>query len=96
MRHGYQSEEVICQEACQGQVQQRRHRRQGARVIQTIVETIGRDRGASMDELVEILSKKFPDGDPTGMRRTCGIQVGKHLKKKERDDKRGLVYYGNK
>ena len=65
-------------------------------VIATIVETISRSQGASMNELVAILSKKFPDRKPDSMRKTCGIQANANAKKKDRDEKRGLVYYGTK
>lgn len=66
----------------------------GPGVIATIVETIKRDRGASQDEIVAVLVKKFPDRTEDAMRGTVKIQANKNAKKKEKDDKRGLVYYG--
>ena len=65
----------------------------GPGVIATIVETISRDRGASADEIVEILTGKFKDRDPDGMRKTVRIQAAKNATSKDRDEKRGLVYF---
>jgi len=62
-------------------------------VIATIVETISRERGASKAEILEILTKAFPDRDPDGMLRTIGIQAAKHSSSKERDERRGLIYH---
>jgi hypothetical protein len=62
-------------------------------VIATIVDAISRDRGASKVEILEILVKSFPDRDPDGMARTMGIQTSKNCSSKERDEKRGLIYY---
>ncbi len=66
----------------------------GVGVIATIVDTIGRSKGASQDEIVEVLVKKFPDRGEDQMRATVKIQANKNAKKKEKDEKRGLVYYG--
>lgn len=66
----------------------------GVGVIAAIVEGISRKQGASQDELVTILTKKFPDRDAEGMRGTVKIQANRNAKKKEKDEKRGLVYYG--
>lgn len=66
----------------------------GVGVIATIVDTIKRDRGASQDEIVAVLTKKFPDRGEDQMRATVKIQANKNAKKKEKDEKRGLVYYG--
>ena len=65
-------------------------------VIATIVETIGRPTGASINELVAVLSKQFPDREPDGMRATCRIQANANARRKDRTEKRGLVYYGGK
>lgn len=66
----------------------------GVGVIATIIETMKRDRGASVDEMVAVLSKKFPDRAADSMIKTARIQAAKNAKKKDKDDKRGLVYYG--
>jgi hypothetical protein len=62
-------------------------------VIATIVDTISREKGASIDELVGVLTKKFPDRDEAGMRATCRIQANRNATSKDKDEKRGLVYY---
>jgi hypothetical protein len=62
-------------------------------VIATIVETISRERGASSTEILENLVKKFPDRDADGMKATIRIQAAKNATSKERDEKRGLVYF---
>jgi hypothetical protein len=43
-----------------------------------------------------VLVKKFPDRDPDGMRKTVGIQANKNASSKERDEKRGLIYYNRR
>lgn len=65
-------------------------------VIATIIETIGRASGASLDEIVAALKKAFPDRTVKGMTSTAKIQASKHAKRKEKSESRGLVYYGNK
>jgi len=65
-------------------------------VIATIVKTISRDRGASKNEILDILTKCFPDRVPEQMRATIGIQANRYAKKKGEDEKRsGVIYYGN-
>lgn len=66
----------------------------GGGVIATIIDTIKRDRGASADEIVAVLTKKFPDRKAKSMMNTVKIQAAKNAKKKTKDDKRGLVYHG--
>jgi hypothetical protein len=67
-------------------------------VIAEIVACASKDRGASKVEVVEHLSKKFPDRDPKAMGTTVSIQLGSGLKRKgyeidkTKDEKRGLVY----
>lgn len=68
----------------------------GPGVIATVIEIINRDKGASVEEMVEILSKKFPEREVKGMTSTIRIQANKNNKRKEKDEKRGLVYYGKK
>ena len=63
-------------------------------VIATIRETMERERGASKEEMLAVLTKKFTDRTEAGMLNTVNIQAPKHAKKKEKDDKRGTVYYG--
>jgi hypothetical protein len=65
----------------------------GPGVIETIIATISRERGATVDEVLEILKGKFPDRDPDGMRRTIGIQAPKNCTSKDDDQKRGRVFY---
>jgi hypothetical protein len=63
-------------------------------VIETIVATISRAKGASLDEIVAALVKAFPDRDPDGMRNTARLQASRNASHKSRDDKRrGLIYY---
>jgi hypothetical protein len=62
-------------------------------VIASIVETISRERGASTEEILEVLVKKFPDRDADGMKATIRIQANRNATSKERHEKRGLVYF---
>lgn len=66
----------------------------GPGVIATIVETISQPGGASAEEVLKVLVKKFPDRSPDSMITTVKIQANKNAKKKERDEKRGVVYFG--
>jgi hypothetical protein len=66
----------------------------GPGVIATIVETIQRPKGASVDEILEVLVKKFPDRKPASMTATIRIQANRNCKSKDKDEKRGLVYFG--
>ena len=65
----------------------------GPGVIATIIETMSRDRGAAADEMLAVPVKAFPDREPDGMRKMVLIQAGKNFTSKERDEKRGLIYY---
>ncbi len=62
-------------------------------VIATIVNTISRAKDASIDEIVEVLVKTFPDRDADGMKATTRNQANRNCTSKERDEKRGLIYY---
>jgi hypothetical protein len=62
-------------------------------VIATIVETISRERVASTEEILEVLVKKFPDRPADGMKATIRIQANRNASSKERDEKRGLIYF---
>jgi hypothetical protein len=62
-------------------------------VIHTIVEAISRKNGASLSELVEILTKKFPERKPESMTSTAKIQANRNATGKEKSETRGLVYY---
>ncbi len=62
-------------------------------VIATIVETMGRASGVTVEEMAGILAKKFPDRKVKSMTSTCKIQLSKNAKSKDKDEKRGLVYY---
>jgi hypothetical protein len=65
----------------------------GVGVFDTITEMISRDKGASIKEISEALAKKFPTREPDGMKATARIQANKRCTSKERDEKRGLVFY---
>jgi hypothetical protein len=43
-----------------------------------------------------VLVKEFPERQTDSMRKTVLIQANKNCKSKDRDDKRGVVYFGNK
>jgi hypothetical protein len=62
-------------------------------VVGTILTVISRREGASVDEIVAVLVKAFPDRDPDGMRRTVRVQAAKNCTTKETDAQRGRVYY---
>jgi hypothetical protein len=63
-------------------------------VIATIVEVISKGRGGTINEIVEALSKKFPERNPDSMRKTALIQANRNATSKDKtDEKRGLVYY---
>jgi hypothetical protein len=62
-------------------------------VINTVVETISRPQGASIHEIVAILSRRFADREADKMAATARVQVSKHASRKQRDEKRGLVYF---
>jgi hypothetical protein len=68
----------------------------GPGVISTIVEMISREQGASKDEILKILVKKFPDRDPDGMSKTIIFQANRNKSSKETDDVRGIVYYNRR
>jgi hypothetical protein len=63
-------------------------------VIASIVEAISGAKGASAEEILAVLTKKFPDRKPEGMLNTIRIQANKNAKSKEKIDGRGLVYFG--
>lgn len=65
----------------------------GPGVIATILETMSRDKGATADEMLAVLVKAFPDREADGMRKTVLIQASKNCTSKERDERRGLVYF---
>ena len=62
-------------------------------VIDAIVQIMSRETGASAAEILAALKKKFPDRTP--MIGTVRTQVHRHSTKKARDEKRGMVYFGN-
>lgn len=66
----------------------------GPGVIATILETMKRKNGATVEEMVAVLVKKFPKRRKESMTSTVKIQAAKNAKKKENDERRGLVYYG--
>jgi hypothetical protein len=65
-------------------------------IIATIVEMISRTEGASKDEILKILVKKFPDRDPDGMGKTIIIQANRNKSSKETIEDRGIVYYNRR
>lgn len=66
----------------------------GPGVISTIVEAMGRKSGVTVEEVVAILAKKFPDRKQKSMTSTAKIQLAKNAKTKEKTEGRGLIYYG--
>jgi hypothetical protein len=62
-------------------------------VIDTIVKTMSRANGATVAEIVEALKKKFPERDENGMTTTAKIQTSKRSTRREKDEKRGMVYF---
>jgi hypothetical protein len=62
-------------------------------VIATIIEEISKAKGATADEVLAVLVKRFPDRDADGMRKTILIQAAKNCSSKDRDEARGLVYF---
>jgi hypothetical protein len=67
--------------------------KKGPGVIATVIETISRDKGATADEILAVLVKKFPDRKPDSMRKTVLIQANKTCTSKDTDEKRGKIYF---
>jgi len=65
----------------------------GPGVIATIVECISAADGSTVDETLKVLTKRFVDRDPDGMRKTAMIQSNKQKTSKEAVDGRGTVFY---
>jgi hypothetical protein len=67
-------------------------------IIDTILEAMASENGASTKEILDKLQKKFPERDRDGMETTVRIQVTRLPKKfnfilkRTKDEKRGLVY----
>lgn len=53
-------------------------------------------QGASKDEMVPVLAKKFPDRRPDSMRNTIGLNMHLCAARRERIEGRGLVYFGKR
>ncbi|HVY20408.1 MAG TPA: sigma-70 family RNA polymerase sigma factor [Bauldia sp.] len=66
----------------------------GPGVIASIIEIIGSAKGATAEEIIAILTKRFPDRDPKSMLGTVRIQAPKNSARKEQVEGRGLVYFG--
>lgn len=66
----------------------------GETVIGTIEECIRRAKGASKEEILKTLRKRFPDRKATSMRNTVGVQLSSQMKKRfgERLQKDGDRY----
>jgi hypothetical protein len=62
-------------------------------VIATIVDCISKERGSTVDETWAVLTRKFVDRDPDGMRKTELIQSNQQKTSKEAVDGRGTVFY---
>jgi hypothetical protein len=62
-------------------------------VISTIVDCISKEKGSTVDETLAVLTRKFVDRDPAGMRKTALIQSNKQKTSKEVVDDRGTVFY---
>jgi hypothetical protein len=65
----------------------------GPGVIATIIDCISKEKGATADEIVAVLVKTFPDREEAGMRKTTIIQANRNCSSKDKDEKRGLVYF---
>jgi hypothetical protein len=65
----------------------------GPGVISTIIECISKDKGASADEIVAVLTKAFPNREPESMRKTVLIQAAKNCSSKEIHETRGRIYF---
>ena len=62
-------------------------------VIASIIEVISREKGGTIEEIVAVLSKRFPDRDETGMTNTARLQANNNCTTKARIEGRGLVYF---
>lgn len=67
----------------------------GHGVIATVLETLGNSgkKGATVTEMLAVLIKAFPDRDPEAMTKTIRIQMSRNEATKDKDEKRGIVYY---
>lgn len=65
----------------------------GTGVLATIGEMITAKGGASIDEIVAQLEKRFPERRSEGMRTTAKVQVKRQGAEKREDSKRGTVWY---
>lgn len=61
-------------------------------IIDTIVEMVSRKSGATIDEIVEKLTERFPERSADGMRNTAKIQARKKSNRSEAT-KRGKTFY---
>lgn len=68
----------------------------GPGVIAAIVEAINVPNGASVQEIVAALAKKFPERDTAAMTTTVRIQANLNSTNKDWVEGRGRVYYGGK
>lgn len=64
----------------------------GVGVIGSIIELARRSEGATIEEFVKALKKRFPDRDEKSMTGTVRTQVGRQKMTKTEDAKRGVVY----
>jgi hypothetical protein len=62
-------------------------------VSTTIVDCISNENGATIEEMVAVLVRTFPERGADSMRNTVKIQANKHCTSKEVDPNRGRVYY---
>ena len=64
-------------------------------VIANIVAMINQPKGTSKAEAVAKLVKLFPDRNPESMARTFSLNCFIYSRRKAKDEKRGLVYFGS-
>jgi len=62
-------------------------------VIACIVELISRPQGATIDQMIAVLTKKFPDRKAKSMTSTCKIQANKNATTKDKNKDGAVVYY---
>lgn len=63
-------------------------------VISTIIEVISGPKGATTDEILAILAKKFQRRDAAGMKNTIRIQANKNATRKDKDQDGAVRYFG--
>jgi hypothetical protein len=79
--HQIESEKIQSQKIRRPEIRKRCCQRR--RRNDTIVGIISRETGASANEILAALTKRFPDREPDKMRNTIGTQVSRHATSKK-------------